>query len=143
LHRLLKRGTKPGRLTAEELAADLAYAHAAGSLATPRTGASPALPTENEIQHCLTRTERSSDRRRRKTKPAPEDLKDRHALHVFDLEWNGAGRQQVPKAVQDAIPFEIIEIGAVKLDEQFAWPGNSAPRSAAPVPHLDLALSRP
>ena len=43
-------------LTAEELAADLAYANAAGSLATTRTGAIPALPTENEIQNCLTRT---------------------------------------------------------------------------------------
>ena len=43
---------------------------------------------------------------------------------VFDLEWNGAGRaNKVPKAVQDAIPFEIIEIGAVKLDEQLRTTG--------------------
>jgi len=43
---------------------------------------------------------------------------------VFDLEWNGAGRaNKVPKAIQDAIPFEIIEIGAVKLDEQFRLAG--------------------
>jgi len=39
---------------------------------------------------------------------------------VFDLEWNVAGRvNKVDKAVQDAIPFEIIEIGAVKLDADF------------------------
>jgi inhibitor of KinA sporulation pathway (predicted exonuclease) len=39
---------------------------------------------------------------------------------VFDLEWNGAGRaNKVDKAIQEAIPFEIIEIGAVKLDSQF------------------------
>ena len=56
LHRLLKRGKDPGRLTAEELESDLAYANAAGSLATTRTGAIPALPTEREIQNCLTRT---------------------------------------------------------------------------------------
>ncbi|MDW7658076.1 MAG: 3'-5' exonuclease [Bacillota bacterium] len=39
---------------------------------------------------------------------------------VFDLEWNSAGRaNKVTKAIQDAIPFEIIEIGAVKLNSQF------------------------
>ena len=37
---------------------------------------------------------------------------------VFDLEWNGAGRaNKVDRATQAAIPFEIIEIGAVKLDQ--------------------------
>ncbi|NLM79084.1 MAG: exonuclease domain-containing protein [Ruminococcaceae bacterium] len=39
---------------------------------------------------------------------------------VFDLEWNSAGRaNRVDQAIQDIIPFEIIEIGAVKLDEAF------------------------
>lgn len=39
---------------------------------------------------------------------------------VFDLEWNGAGKvNKVDKQIQDAIPFEIIEIGAVKLDADF------------------------
>ncbi len=39
---------------------------------------------------------------------------------VFDLEWNIAGRaNKVDPAVQAAMPFEIMEIGAVKLDEQF------------------------
>ena len=39
---------------------------------------------------------------------------------VFDLEWNCAGKvNKVDAATQEAIPFEIIEIGAVKLDEQF------------------------
>ncbi|HBP39061.1 MAG TPA: hypothetical protein DD640_10060 [Clostridiales bacterium] len=38
---------------------------------------------------------------------------------VFDLEWNVAGKvNKVDKATQDAIPFEIIEIGAVKLDAE-------------------------
>ncbi len=37
---------------------------------------------------------------------------------VFDLEWNGAGRaNRVDQATRTAIPFEIIEIGAVKLDQ--------------------------
>ncbi len=39
---------------------------------------------------------------------------------VFDLEWNIAGRaNKVDPAVKEAIPFEIIEIGAVKLDADF------------------------
>lgn len=39
---------------------------------------------------------------------------------VFDLEWNMAGRaNKVAPEIQAALPFEIIEIGAVKLDEQF------------------------
>ena len=39
---------------------------------------------------------------------------------VFDLEWNNAGKvNRVDPAVVEAMPFEIIEIGAVKLDEQF------------------------
>ncbi len=39
---------------------------------------------------------------------------------VFDLEWNIAGHaNRVDPAVQAAMPFEIIEIGAVKLDENF------------------------
>jgi inhibitor of KinA sporulation pathway (predicted exonuclease) len=39
---------------------------------------------------------------------------------VFDLEWNIAGRANpVDAATQAAMPFEIIEIGAVKLDDQF------------------------
>lgn len=39
---------------------------------------------------------------------------------VFDLEWNSAGRaNKVDRAVKEAIPYEIIEIGAVKLDERF------------------------
>lgn len=39
---------------------------------------------------------------------------------VLDLEWNIAGNaNKVEKATQEAIPFEIIEIGAVKLDECF------------------------
>ena len=41
-------------------------------------------------------------------------------LIVFDLEWNSAGRaNKVDRAIQETIPFEIIEIGAVKLDEQY------------------------
>lgn len=41
---------------------------------------------------------------------------------VFDLEWNIAGRaNKVEKHVQEAIPFEIIEIGAVKLNEKFEY----------------------
>lgn len=39
---------------------------------------------------------------------------------IFDLEWNIAGRaNHVDPATQAALPFEIIEIGAVKLNEQF------------------------
>ncbi len=39
---------------------------------------------------------------------------------VFDLEWNIAGRaNRVDPALQAALPFEIIEIGAVKLNEDF------------------------
>jgi inhibitor of KinA sporulation pathway (predicted exonuclease) len=39
---------------------------------------------------------------------------------VFDLEWNIAGRaNKVDPAIQAAMPHEIIEIGAVKLDAQF------------------------
>jgi inhibitor of KinA sporulation pathway (predicted exonuclease) len=39
---------------------------------------------------------------------------------VFDLEWNIAGRvNKVDPETLAALPFEIIEIGAVKLDENF------------------------
>lgn len=39
---------------------------------------------------------------------------------VFDLEWNLAGRaNKVSPEDARAMPFEIIEIGAVKLDESF------------------------
>lgn len=39
---------------------------------------------------------------------------------VFDLEWNIAGRaNKVAPEVQAALPFEIIEIGAVKLNADF------------------------
>jgi len=39
---------------------------------------------------------------------------------VFDLEWNIAGRvNKVDPAIQSAMPHEIIEIGAVKLDENY------------------------
>lgn len=39
---------------------------------------------------------------------------------VFDLEWNIAGRaNKVDPASAAAMPFEIIEIGAVKLDAEF------------------------
>jgi inhibitor of KinA sporulation pathway (predicted exonuclease) len=39
---------------------------------------------------------------------------------VFDLEWNIAGRANVvDPAIQAQMPFEIIEIGAVKLNERF------------------------
>lgn len=39
---------------------------------------------------------------------------------VFDLEWNIAGRaNRVSAEDLKALPFEIIEIGAVKLDESF------------------------
>lgn len=38
---------------------------------------------------------------------------------VFDLEWNIAGnKNKVSKAEQKKLPFEIIEIGAVKLDSE-------------------------
>lgn len=43
---------------------------------------------------------------------------------VFDLEWNSAGRaNKVERAIQEAIPFEIIEIGAVKLNSRFETVG--------------------
>ncbi|NCC76603.1 MAG: exonuclease domain-containing protein [Clostridia bacterium] len=43
---------------------------------------------------------------------------------VFDLEWNIASRATpVDAKTQAAMPFEIIEIGAVKLDEHFAIVG--------------------
>jgi len=43
---------------------------------------------------------------------------------VFDLEWNIAGRaNKVDPAIQAAMPFEIMEIGAVKLDEDFRQVG--------------------
>lgn len=35
---------------------------------------------------------------------------------IFDLEWNVPGRKKVPAKLKEALPFEIIEIGAVKLD---------------------------
>ena len=38
---------------------------------------------------------------------------------VFDLEWNQSNTGQEIKE----IPFEIIEIGAVKLDEEFKLKG--------------------
>ncbi|MDD2534278.1 MAG: exonuclease domain-containing protein [Eubacteriales bacterium] len=39
---------------------------------------------------------------------------------VFDLEWNIASRAiRVDPEIQAAMPFEIIEIGAVKLNEKF------------------------
>lgn len=39
---------------------------------------------------------------------------------VFDLEWNIAGRaNKVDPALQAAMPHEVIEIGAVKLDSTF------------------------
>lgn len=39
---------------------------------------------------------------------------------VFDLEWNIAGRaNKVDPAAGAAMPFEIMEIGAVKLDAEF------------------------
>ena len=39
---------------------------------------------------------------------------------VFDLEWNNAGKvNKVDPSIAEAMPFEIIEIGAVKLDDQF------------------------
>jgi inhibitor of KinA sporulation pathway (predicted exonuclease) len=39
---------------------------------------------------------------------------------AFDLEWNIAGKaNHVDPKIQEAIPFEIIEIGAVKLDSQY------------------------
>jgi inhibitor of KinA sporulation pathway (predicted exonuclease) len=41
---------------------------------------------------------------------------------VFDLEWNIAGRaNKVAPEIQTALPFEIIEIGAVKLDADFRY----------------------
>ncbi|NLC83992.1 MAG: exonuclease domain-containing protein [Ruminococcaceae bacterium] len=41
---------------------------------------------------------------------------------VFDLEWNIAGRaNKVDPEVKAKLPFEIMEIGAVKLDESFNY----------------------
>ena len=38
---------------------------------------------------------------------------------VFDLEWNIVGKKnKVSQAEQEKLPFEIIEIGAVKLDSE-------------------------
>jgi inhibitor of KinA sporulation pathway (predicted exonuclease) len=41
---------------------------------------------------------------------------------AFDLEWNIAGyANKVDPTIKTAIPFEIIEIGAVRLDENFRY----------------------
>jgi inhibitor of KinA sporulation pathway (predicted exonuclease) len=41
---------------------------------------------------------------------------------AFDLEWNIAGyANKVDPAIKNVIPFEIIEIGAVRLDERFRF----------------------
>ncbi len=60
---------------------------------------------------------------------------------VFDLEWNGAGRaNKVDQATQAAIPFEIIEIGAVKLDDKLDV---CASFSARVRPRIYPILTRP
>ncbi len=44
-------------------------------------------------------------------------MKEPQHYIIFDLEWNMAGRNsRVPKEIAERMPYEIIEIGAVKLD---------------------------
>ncbi len=44
---------------------------------------------------------------------------------VFDLEWNIVGKKnKVSREEQERLPFEIIEIGAVKLDSKMQMDGN-------------------
>ncbi len=54
LDQILHSKLQPGQLQREDLARFLAFANAAGSLATSKTGAIPALPTKPEIEACLT-----------------------------------------------------------------------------------------
>lgn len=43
---------------------------------------------------------------------------------IFDLEWNMAGRNsKVPANVREAMPYEIFEIGAIKLDHTASQQG--------------------
>lgn len=56
LYQLLQSGRQPDELTEDDLVAFLAFANAAGSLATTRKGAIPALPTLAEIEDCLAHT---------------------------------------------------------------------------------------
>jgi len=56
LYQLLQSGKQPGELTEDDLVAFLAFANAAGSLATTRKGAIPALPSLSEIEDCLAHT---------------------------------------------------------------------------------------
>jgi sugar/nucleoside kinase (ribokinase family) len=53
LHQLLQAGKPPRSLTEDDLTAFLAFANAAGSLASTRKGAIPAMPTLAEIEDCL------------------------------------------------------------------------------------------
>ena len=53
LDRLLRGGGSLADLSADDLKHYLAFANAAGSLATTKTGAIPAMPTRDEIHDCL------------------------------------------------------------------------------------------
>lgn len=53
LYQLLQAGKPPQSLTEDDLTAFLAFANAAGSLASTRKGAIPAMPTLAEIEDCL------------------------------------------------------------------------------------------
>jgi len=53
LYRLLQSGLSPTALSEDDLQLFLAFANAAGSLATTRAGAIPAMPTLKEIEDCL------------------------------------------------------------------------------------------
>lgn len=53
LYQLLRSGLSPASLSEDYLHLFLAFANAAGSLATTRTGAIPAMPTLGEIEDCL------------------------------------------------------------------------------------------
>lgn len=53
LDRLLRDGSSPAGLSEDDLKHYLAFANAAGSLATAKSGAIPAMPTLDEIEDCL------------------------------------------------------------------------------------------
>ena len=53
LDQILLSGKSPAALDADDLKHMLAFANAAGSLATTRKGAIPSMPSRQEIDHCL------------------------------------------------------------------------------------------
>lgn len=59
---------------------------------------------------------------------------------VFDLEWNQSSRGK--EEVADQLPFEIFEIGAVKLNDKFEMTGSVLPTDPPTGLHED-ALDDP